>query len=169
MSGKLNVIIIGCQINFIFKIWTLWHAICISSSFHSLPKVFIHSLTKNGRYFWKIIQPIILQCQLYSNLLLFLEKNISFSVPCSAPVANALCSYPLVNMEIGDSIQIPTTAPIFFAVQLFQTEIFGDRQLLRFTFDLYLGTSWPLCTVNCSNKNCQRISCNLSILQAGCE
>ena len=29
----------------------------------------------------------------------------------------------------------------FLAVQLFQTEIFGDRQLLRFTFDLYLGTS----------------------------
>ena len=32
-------------------------------------------------------------------------------------------------------------SPHFLAVQLFQTEIFGDRQLLRFTFDLYLGTS----------------------------
>ena len=29
----------------------------------------------------------------------------------------------------------------FLAVQLFQTELFGDRQLIRFTFDLYLGTS----------------------------
>ena len=29
----------------------------------------------------------------------------------------------------------------FLAVELFQTEIFGDCQLLRFTFDLYLGTS----------------------------
>ena len=36
--------------------------------------------------------------------------------------------------------------PHFLAVQLFQTEIFGDRQLLRFTFDLYLGTSWPQST-----------------------
>ena len=52
---------------------------------------------------------------------------------------NALCSYPLVKIEIKDSIQI--LSPHFLEVQLFQTEIFGDRQLLRFTFDLYLGTS----------------------------
>ena len=37
--------------------------------------------------------------------------------------ANALCSYPLVKMEIGDSSQISTTAPIFSQYDYFRQTI----------------------------------------------
>ena len=36
---------------------------------------------------------------------------------------NALCSYPLVKMEIGDSSQISTTAPIFSQYDYFRQTI----------------------------------------------
>ena len=37
--------------------------------------------------------------------------------------SNALCSYPLVKMEIGDSSQISTTAPIFSQYDYFRQTI----------------------------------------------
>ena len=53
----------------------------------------------------------------------------------------ALCCYPHVKWEIENLSQITTTAPHFLAIQLFQTEIFGDC-LLRselVSFNLFIA------------------------------
>ena len=55
--------------------------------------------------------------------------------------------FPIVSLYqrkyLSEYLSSVSLSFYFLAVQLFQTEIFGDRQrqLLRFTFDLYLGTS----------------------------
>ena len=80
--------------------------------------------------------------------------------------STALCSYPLVKMEIQDSIQILTTAPIFLQSNYFRQNIWrSPAAQIHFWFMF----GYELTTVYCSSKNCKRISCNLSILQVGCE
>ena len=69
-----------------------------------------HLLTHNGKKFQKCSQ---CEYAFYhpSSLIRQIKKH------------SALCSYPLVNMEIGDSSQIYTTAPIFFHYNYFRQTI----------------------------------------------
>ena len=70
-------------------------------------------------------------------------SNVQIDHWTSSPMdqcTSALCSYPLVKMEIGDSSQISTTAAIFSQYDYFRQTIWRLASVL-FTFDIYLGTS----------------------------
>ena len=79
---------------------------------------------------------------------------------------NALCSFPLVKMEIRDSSQISTTAPIFSGYNYFRQNIW---RLASVQFHFWYIFWDKLITANCRWMIHNIISFNSSRLQGGCE
>ena len=81
-------------------------------------------------------------------------------------ISIALCSYPLVKMEIGDSSQISTTAPIFLLSNYFRQKYL---QIASYAVSL-LNNIWVRVEHSLLQQlNLQKVNCNSSSLQAGCE
>ena len=82
------------------------------------------------------------------------------------PFSTTLCGYPIVKMEIRDSSQISTTALIFFLSYYFRQKYL---EIASCAVSL-LNNFWVRVEHSLLQQlNLQKVNCNSSSLQAGCE
>ena len=113
------------------------------------------------KYHISIIIPTILTIFMMIIIpIFFIFRNI-LHVP-----DNALCGYPIVKMEIRDSSQIPTTAPILLLYNYFRQKYL---QIASCAVSL-LKSIWIRVEHSpVQQLNFQKVNCNSSSVQAGCE
>ena len=78
----------------------------------------------------------------------------------------ALCGYPIVKMEIRDSSQISTTAPIFLLYNYFRQKYLKIASCaVSLLNNIWVRVEHSLL----QQLNLQKVNCSSSSLQAGCE
>ena len=78
----------------------------------------------------------------------------------------ALCGYPIVKMEIRDSSQISTTAPIFLLYNYFRQKYLKIASCaVSLLNNIWVRVEHSLL----QQLNLQKVNCSSSSLQSGCE
>ena len=81
-------------------------------------------------------------------------------------LATALCGYPIVKIEIRDSSQTSTTAPIFLLSNYFRQKYLEIASCaVSLLNDIWVRVDHSLL----QQLNLQKVNCSSSSLQAGCE
>ena len=110
---------------------------------------------------WCLLRPICcfdLRFPLNTLPQLFLMLDARF---LNSPPATALCGYPIAKMEIKDSSQISTTAPIFLYYNYFRQNIWVNI-LVHFHFQ-YIFVDSTTNNIRFNSRPCSRCWCYPSL------
>ena len=104
-----------------------------------------------------------IMCYSWCNVLIIITTGQTSSRKC---FTIALCGYPIGKMEIRDSSQTSTTAPIFLLSNYFRQKYLEIASCaVSLLNDIWVRVDHSLL----QQLNLQKVNCSSSSLQAGCE